>query len=233
MMRDNGKQFLKNIENKIKGIVCLTDFHSKIMKEIYDTKIPLYKIGHGVININNNIKKVKHRFIYTSYPNRGLDLLLAIFPAIREEFPDAELHIYRDESTFSKIQNEVIEMCGEYVKKKGYVSNERLLEAFQEAEVWLYPTNYAETFCMSALEAQAAGCLCITSAFASLKEVVGDRGVLIEGEYGSKDFIEKILRVVRIFFNSDLYNNKIKRAKEWATLQTWKKVSDEWRKILN
>jgi glycosyltransferase involved in cell wall biosynthesis len=237
IMRDEGKHFLKNIQDKIKGIVCLTNFHTELMKNHYGLdKTPFYTIGHG-LNENeddNKIQKVKHRFIYTSYPNRGLDFLLKIFPLIREEFGDAELHIYRDESTFSETQNEVINMCSDYIKKKGYAPNTEIQKAFQEAEVWLYPTNYVETFCISAIEAQSAGCLCITSALGALNETVDDRGVLInECQYGSKEYIEKVLKSVRIFFNSNLYDNKIARAKEWARSKSWKSVANSWREIIN
>lgn len=229
-MRDMGKHFLKNIEDKISTIVCLTDFHADFMKRYYETKISFKTIGHGVNEMNDNsINKVKHRFIYTSYPNRGLDLLLKIFPLIRQEFPDSELHIYRDESTFSETQNEVIEMCKDYIKKKGFVDNKEILKAFAEAEVWLYPTNFAETYCISALEAQANGCLCITSPCGSLNEIIGDRGVLINAEYGSKEYIERVLKTVRIFFNSTLYENKINRAKSWARSQTYEMITRKWR----
>ena len=116
----------------------------------------------------------------------------------------------------------------DYIFVQGFIKNEDLIREFQSSNIWLYPTNFVETYCISALEAQMAGCLCIASPTGSLSEIVGNRGVLIEGDYGTENYINNILKTVRVHLNSDLYQNKIKRAKEWSLLQNWKSISEKW-----
>ena len=228
-MRDNGLHLYNNVSNKVDGVIVLSEYHKKNMMNLYgipENKIHI--IGHGIDKIlvdNNSIEKVKHRFIYTSCPTRGLDLLLKIFPKIHDEFADAELYIYRE---ISKEQLEEVNKYS-YIHSMGFQPHDKIREAFSKSSVWLYPTIFVETFCMSALEAQSAGCLCITTGVGSLVEIVGNRGILIDNcEYGSDQYIDKVLKNIRVFFNSDLYNNKIVKGKDWADDRTWDNVSIVW-----
>ena len=228
---NSGSDFYNNISHKIDGVIVLSQYHKQFMMQSYN--IPenkVYIIGNA-INTDafcQPVIKNKYKFIYTSYPSRGLDLLLKIFPRIRDEFKCAELHIYRDYSTFTKEQLHTIASHSEYIFAHGFKKNEDLIGEFQSSNIWLYPTDFIETYCISALEAQMAGCLCITSPKGSLSEIVGNRGVLIEGEYGEESYISNVLSTVRVHLNSDLYSNKIKRAKEWASNQNWKSISEKW-----
>ena len=197
------------------------------MQKYYNIDESKIHIIGNAINIDafdQDIVRNKYKFIYTSYPNRGLDMLLKIFPLIKKEFQNAELHIYRDYSTFTSEQLDEIRKT-DYIFAKGFIKNEDLIREFQSSNIWLYPTNFIETYCISALEAQMAGCLCITTPTGSLPEIVGNRGVLIEE---SENYIDSILKTVRIHLNSDLYKNKIQRGREWSLLQNWKNISKKW-----
>jgi len=232
-LRDSGKHLYNNIAHRIDGVVVLSNYHKQLVMNTYNIlSEKVHVIYHGINDTKQvNLEKTKYKFIYTSYPSRGLDFLLKMFPKIKEEFPESELEIYRDIKTFTEEQLKEIEKY-DYIHNMGYQPNEKIKEAFQSSSVWLYPTNFLETFCMSALEAQMSGCLCITSSLGSLTEVIGDRGVLIENNYGSNEYIENVMKSLRIFFNSDLYDNKIRKSKEWTKNKTWENVGKEWCKLL-
>lgn len=231
----NGKNIYKNLEHKINGVVVLTESHKKLIKHLYD--IPdskLHVVNHGIhlSSMSQQPARNKFKFVWTSYPNRGLDLLLTIFPQIHTEFPQAELFIYRDRSTFSAEQLQRINAHSSFIHAPGFVSNDIIKKELQTSGIWLYTTNFVETFCLSALEAQEAGCLCITSNIGSLPEIVGNRGIILEDvQYGSPEYIDKVLKHVRIFFKTDLYAHKIQRAQEWAKQQTWDKTCKRWLQI--
>ena len=55
---------------------------------------------------------------------------------------------------------------------KGYVSNEKLVEMYQKAKIFVYPSMY-EGFGLPVIEAMACGCPVITSNVSSLPEVAG------------------------------------------------------------
>ena len=52
-------------------------------------------------------KRVRHRLVYASRPDRGLNVLLKLFPSIRQQVPDAELHIYTYQLPDDKLNNVV------------------------------------------------------------------------------------------------------------------------------
>ena len=227
---NNGLDFYNNISHKVDGIIVLSEYHKTVIRQTYNiSENKIHIIGNAINTeaFSQDIQRHKYKFIYTSYPNRGLDMLLKIFPLIRTEFPTAELYIYRDHSTFTPAQLEEIGKT-DYIFAPGFMKNEDLIREFQSSNIWLYPTNFVETYCISALEAQMAGCLCITTPLGSLSEIVGSRGVLVEGDYGTENYINNILKSVRIHLDSDIYKNKVRRSREWASIQNWKSISEKW-----
>ena len=97
-----GKHLVNNMLDKINGFICLSDWHINNIKSLYD--IPdekIYKIGNGIDHemFNVNIEKIPNRFIYSSLPERGLEILLNWFPDIVRDIPNAELHVFTDNVT--------------------------------------------------------------------------------------------------------------------------------------
>jgi len=127
-----------------------------------------------------------HHFVYASSPDRGLVRLLKLWPRIRAEWPDATLDIFYGwegcmklgagnspswAKHFRKVRQEF--MALQYqpgVVSRGRVNHETLAREFQRASAWLYPTNFAETGCLTAAKARAAGCVPVTTRYAGLAE---------------------------------------------------------------
>jgi GR25 family glycosyltransferase involved in LPS biosynthesis/glycosyltransferase involved in cell wall biosynthesis len=231
VMRDNGAHLFANMENRIDGVIVLTEFHKQLTRRNYS--IPenkIHVIGNAILTdkfLAQNITKDRYKFIYTSCPKRGLDILLKLFPVIHGEFPDAQLYIYRGDESFTEGQREEMKKYP-YIHYMGAKSNDVVIQEFLSAGVWLYPTNFVETYCISALEAQMAGCMCITSQIGSLPEIIGNRGVVVMSEYNSTQYIEDVLRSVRIFLKTDLYDNKVASGRKWAIEQSWENAGRKW-----
>ena len=73
------------------------------------------------------------------------------------------------------------------VTDMGSVSKEELYRAARNASYWMYLSDYEETFCITALEMQMSGVLCIVSDKAALPEVVRD-GVIIPSSDSDRDW---------------------------------------------
>lgn len=133
----------------------------------------------------------KNIVLYSSSPDRGLDLLLNLWPKVREQVPDAELH-YCYSSVYDKVaqQNPVI---GEFrarieglaqqdgVVNLGSLSQPELAKKMEKCLVWVAPSFHTpggqpfyETYCIGALEAAAAGCALVVSDWGALSERVLD-----------------------------------------------------------
>jgi hypothetical protein len=90
---------------KIKWIFGLTDWHTHLIKQTFPQfTSKVHKINYGIDSkkfhtsfrsgATNTSEKIKNSFIYSSFPNRGLMVVLRMWPRIVSEFPDSTLNIY-------------------------------------------------------------------------------------------------------------------------------------------
>lgn len=231
---DYGNAFFKNILHNIKKIICVSDWQienycrfSGLNKDL------MYVIpnGYNPKNFENkNYKKIKNRFIYSSDPQRGLLPLCEIFPKIREKIPDATLDIY-----FAKIDNiKILNIINkyDYINFHGKLTNKDLSIELMKSDVWFYPNFYShETFCMSALEALAAGTLVITRNFSGIKDTVGEGGILINGK--GDEFMDIALKkIIEILNNNKLKKEYQAKAKIQAAKYKWSNIIERWYNFL-
>ena len=94
-----------------------------------------------------------------------------------------------------------------------------------KSSILCYPNTFEETSCITAIEAQAAGCAIVTSAFGALPETVGKAGILIPGEPGSTDYINQFIDAVNRLLSDDsrleAYSDAAKRQSEryaWSAI---------------
>ena len=100
-----------------------------------------------------------------------------------------------------------------------------------QSSLFLYPTRFLETFCISAAEAAAAGCVIICSDVAALSEKVvdGETGILIPGEAGTFDhdyrFVSETIQLMR---QLDRLEAMSKAAKEFAKQWDYSTIVGPW-----
>lgn len=107
-------------------------------------------------------KKIRKQCIYASSPDRGLDILLRVWPKVIREHPDATLFVTygADGPTYKGIY---------YL---GDISEEQIDELYRTSEYWLYPCVGNELFCITGIKAQAAGCYPVYFPHMALSETV-------------------------------------------------------------
>jgi glycosyltransferase involved in cell wall biosynthesis len=232
---NNGKELLKNVIDKIDGIITLTNWHKNHFINLYDyDENKVFVIGNGidVKKFKGGVKQ-KNKFIWASHGLRGLNVLIEYLIEIKKHLPDAELYVYRDESN---MPNDIIENMKkyDYIHYLGKIDNDSLIKEFESSEMWLYPTQFPESYCISALEAQMSKCVCVVTNFAALTETVGDRGVLINDPIYSENYkINAINNVIEILTNDELKKQYQDKAYKWAIEQTWEKRAEQWYELFN
>jgi glycosyltransferase involved in cell wall biosynthesis len=187
------------------------------------------------------------RFIYSSSPDRGLDTLLELFPRIRERLPEAELHIFygfenwdralgmrvdRDAEAWRDRIRAAMQQPGVFFR--GRVGQRELAREMMRSDIWFYPTRFEETYCITALEAQMAGALCVASDLGALRTTVADRGVLLGGDAYSEEFRRLAVEtVVALLMDRERRDAFAGRGRAWAAEQTWDAVAEEWQGIFD
>lgn len=222
---NDAKCLVKNIDHQINGYIVLSEWHKNYILNLYHIDEKKIHIIGNAINLHDfdiSAKKHKNRFIWTSAPNRGLDKMIECIHEIKKIFTDVELFIYRGSDEMSDILKN-IEGC-DYIHYCGKVDNKTIIQKFMESDIWFYPTNWMETYCISALEAQMAGCVCIASDLAGLATTVSNRGLLYKNI--NKENIIEIMST--ILPNDDVKDDYRTNGINWAKLQTWDARVLEW-----
>lgn len=238
------------IHYKLKKIFCLSEWHVENFLEYFnvlkDITVPFY---YGVdtekFKIDNSVKKTPFKFIYSSFPNRGLLELLKMWPKIYELDNRCTLHIYSniDNKWSNDVEPEkmlkIKEILNNYklhstnfgIHYHSWVSKKELAESWKTAEYWLYPCTFKETFCLTALEAAITKTFVISNNLAALKNTVENRGLIINGNPETDEWKNlAIEKIKEIFNNKSFQYNKIQENYIWSKNLTWKNQAN---KLLN
>jgi UDP-glucose:(glucosyl)LPS alpha-1,2-glucosyltransferase len=119
--------------------------------------------------------------IYHTTPHRGLDILYTVVNKLAEEYPNIKLDVYssfkiygweqRDEQfqeLFDRISNHA------NMNYYGFVPNDKIREALQQAHIFAYPNTWMETSCLAMMEAMSAGCHGVHPDFGALPETTAN-----------------------------------------------------------
>ncbi|MGH9426261.1 MAG: glycosyltransferase family 4 protein [Terriglobia bacterium] len=193
-------------------------------------------------------KKIGNRLIYSSSPDRGLLRLLELFPQIKAQVPDTELHIYYGFHNWKKMaqmlnnskeleQIALFENLLEQRSKEGgityhgRVSKAELAKAFLASKVWSYPTGFTESSCITAMEAQAGGCVPVTTALAALPETVS-HGFVLKPPNTTPAYGEAFVRrVVKLLLDEKERAKYADAGREYTfQIHGWDKVAASWEK---
>lgn len=171
-------------------------------------------------------EKVGNRLTYCSTPFRGLAQLLDIFPHIREEVPDAELHVFSDMKVYQYTSEEDQEIYGKIYARmtdapgivfRGSIGQRELAEQLERSKVLAYPNTFPETSCIAQLEAQAAGNVVVTSDIGALPETVGPYGVIIPGFPGLDNYNEAFAdKCITLLKHEYCWRERAVKARHWA-----------------
>lgn len=238
-----------------------------IIKEFgMDSRLKTYIIDNGVdlCYLKNQTltdlvtHKIKDRFIYSSDIFRGFKYLIVLIPIILTFKPSATFVVFADfekgdYSVCARNESEkreplwiaymIMEINKKYnrevVINRGRVGKEELYNDFRNAEYWFYPCNFAETFCITAVEAQLFGCKVICNDLGALPEVVKSGKIMPH---------EPMIKLLEVYFNSciekTIFDGKMigvmsKKIVSWFECDDWKlqrgfdwAVSHDYNKII-
>jgi glycosyltransferase involved in cell wall biosynthesis len=124
---------------------------------------------------------------YTSTPFRGLDVLLNAFPNIQAAIPDIRLRIYSSMSVYQVAPEAdkyrpLYDLAGsmEGVEYFGSIGQTSLARELSRAAALAYPSTFAETSCITAIEAMAAGAELFTTRLGALPETAGGHAAMVD-----------------------------------------------------
>lgn len=246
LIRD-GEVIIRN--NKLRNILCLSDWHCEMFKSMFpilsDLVIPFsYGVDFNLFNKSNG--KQKYKFIYSSFPHRGLLPLLQMWPKIHNKYPSAELYIHCDldgKWINSVRPNEIInikELLSKYphgIIYEGWTDKIKLAQNWLSTDIWFYPCTFLETFCLTALEAAITNTLVITNNLGALKNTVGNRGIIIDimgnDAYSTEWQEEALKQLFNIIDDDERKKVYLKKNYDWASELSWQNRSKMFIELIN
>ena len=184
--------------------------------------------------------RVRKRLIFSSTPYRGLKFVPNLVRELKRKHEDLELRVFSGYGVYAgsppptealeeyeRLELEFRSIAGCQVY--GSIKQELLAREFMSASILFYPNTFEETSCITALEAQAAGCAIVTSDRGALRETVGDAGVLIPGEPDSEAYQREFLNAADKLLSDDdffarLSQAGLRRAKEFS----WQHIAQQF-----
>ena len=165
--------------HKIDKVVALTEWHKQAISERFNVDL------ERIITIPNPVNseaflpvqkenKIPHSFIYTSHAERGLTNIIEEWPHILESLPDATLHIATPSYGMDYFNDHFLHkvMPMKNVTFYGSLGQQDLYALMAKCAIWWYPSDYEETFCLTAVEMVSHGVIPATRMTASLQNVL-------------------------------------------------------------
>jgi len=189
--------------------------------------------------------KAPLKLVYFSTPWRGLDVLLNAMELLKDE-KDITLDVYSstiiygdsfhvaNESKFLKLYERAGDLKN--VNYKGYCYHDELVAKLKDYDVSVHPSTFEETFCISAMEALAAGCMLITTDLGAIPETCAEFPVYIPYSADKKHLAvqtaESIRQAKEILSKKDITPSLKFQQQYYKYYYDWKVIGAFWDRFL-
>lgn len=184
------------------------------------------------------------RLIYTSTPQRGLELLFPVFIELAKKYGDkihldvfSSFKIYGWEDMDNKFKP-LYDKLSEHknITYHGYAPNEKVKEYLLNADIFAYPSIWQECNSRSLIEAMSAGLLCVHPNLAGLSDTSGGLTFMYQWDQNNNvhanKFFHALDHAVKSVRNDDM-QNYLKFVKMYADSRyNWKKIATQWTDVL-
>lgn len=204
---------------------------------------------------NSDRIELQPKFIWSSSYDRGLETVLGMWPHIKARYNDATLDVYYGWNMYDrsiaqwnkinpaqadylqafkdKIVNQMIWLGVDGdsgIQEHGRVDQQTLANAMLESHIWPYTTQFMETFCITAIEMQAAGVIPITSNLAALTDNIAVKDLLVDGWPQNVSYQNQFLSVLDAVLAAPedeiLYARQ--EGRRLAESMTWENAYTKW-----
>lgn len=178
--------------------------------------------------------------LYTSSYDRGLEHLLKIWPEVKQEVPDAQLHIFYGWQLFDRFYHDnpgsmawkdkmLKLMNADGITEHGRLSQPDIEDWYKKCGIWAYPTHFGEISCISAMKAQCWGAIPVVIDYAALESTV-QYGLKVKGDIYDKETQEEYKKVLVSLLKDDKRQEEIRKemVKESVNKFSWNEVARQW-----
>jgi glycosyltransferase involved in cell wall biosynthesis len=232
-------EFTQDRLQYIDKVMFLSKHHRNLYAHVPESKVLLTANGLDLDFLDRHsegVVKKKFKMINTSAPDRGIYNLLKMWPEIKKKYPEAELHWYYGWQSYDNYNQGNVERMRfkEEVQKLlkqdgvvdgGRITHDQVARQMAESDLWVYPTEFIETSCITAMKAQYLGCIPVTTDIGALSETV-QYGVKLPYKdiYSNQEAQQTFIDSIGIA----LASTDRTQMKQYASKFSWEKVAKQW-----
>lgn len=235
---DLATQHMFQTQNYAK-VMALSPFHKGYVRNFFglpDDKVMVTRNGIDPARFAVRGDKEPGKIIYSSSPDRGLDRAMYVMDEVVRTHPEAKLHVYYGFENMKKMgmqaQHDALQKMmsdRSYVVYHGNVTQKELTREMMTACVWLYPTNFLETYCITAIEALCCGVYPVVRNWGGLADTLATAHAagmcdMLEEAGETPDECKAYANAV----SAALAERKWERVRVDPTQFSWKSVAREW-----
>lgn len=238
--------------------IVFVQHHQKQLFEKYlgiphEKSVVIYNSIHPFGEIKKDVGKVN--LIYTQTPFRGLNVLVSALIIMLQRNPQlrdlVHLDVFQNMQLYGsdyESQNEnykeLYKLCQNHpnIQYHGVVPPVELRGYLQKAHIMQYPCTWEETFCISVVEAMAAGVIPVISDIGALPEICNSFATYYSpmqtDMYNPSNQYEHVLQYSYVLENSiveylnELPVQRIQAMRNFVNYSySWKNNLKEWRKL--
>ncbi len=220
----------------INKTIAISQYHKDYLLRNYAYKpndITILDLGINKKDYDVEIEKDPYKLIYCSVPMRGLKYVKELYLRIRERIPQVKLVITSDYRLWgapernSEFRDELAGIPG--ITFLGKVSREELVKEQLTSRIMMYPCNYDENFCISAMECLASGTIPVTTNIGAMSTTVGKEGIVINDNPDSDTYKDRFVNtIVNLLNNREELQKMSEVAKKRALeLYSWEYLTKE------
>jgi hypothetical protein len=228
---------------QIDKIIGVSKLHEDILKDkfkalYYDNTTVHTYISHIENAIDNHdyvdrdvVDKIPGRIIWSSSPDRGLDMILENWDDWKAKRPELTLTICSPPYSKDWGNRDYSKLEG--VEWIGALNPSKLKDEIDKAEYWVYVSDYVETYCISALEMMKGKVKILTNGSGNIINLVGngDRGEICD--INPDTIIDTLVRDTTDTEFKRTWEDKTNVAYEWVMEQNWYERVIDWVKLID
>ena len=233
---------IRGVMYQLDNILLMSQFQKKQYLDVYGLPEEMLTVIRNGIDLNlfpapMSKKREMGQMVYCARPERGLENLVksgGIMEQLLNDNVPVTLSVAHYDNTTEQMKgyyNHLWDRCAALpnVNVLGSLTKKQLYDLYSRSWLYVYPTDFEEISCISAMEAMTCGLPFITTPTAALVETLDkDAAIFIDGPASSEECQKKFADKIKTLANSpDTMLRMSKAGYKKATSLTWEPVAKQ------
>jgi predicted O-linked N-acetylglucosamine transferase (SPINDLY family) len=253
------QELTEDMLRRIDKIFVKSKFHRSLFPHIPDDKFVIVPNGIDARLFEDVGDRDPLLLINTSSADRSIEAFIDCFEEIRKQIPLAKAqwaYGWGVWDTFYSSDSQKMEWKARMqqrmkrlgIEERGRISHGEIAQLYRKANIFAYPSEFAEIDCISLSKAMAAGAVPVTTDFAAMGGKAGHGGVFIHSKKTKDNWIQPyqfhfeiadpqkksqfVRETVNLLLNPPSETER-EPMREWARHTfDWDRIADSWHEVL-